>query len=394
VQNDSVVIVSTARTAQGKMLGTLKDIGAPELGATVIKAAVERAHLKPEDIQEVLMGCVLPAGLGQAPARQAALIAGLPKATSCTTLNKVCGSGMKAVMLAHDEILAGSYDIIVAGGMESMTNAPYLLKNARQGYRLGHGELLDHMMLDGLEDAYEKGRSMGSFGETCAAQYGFTRDDQDRYATTSLERAKNAIHDKLFSEEIVPVTIKSKQGDIIVDTDEHPGSVNLEKIPKLSPSFKKDGTITPASSAAIADGAAALVLMRESEAEKRGLTPLARIVGHSTYSTSPEQFTTAPIDAINKLLDKIDWTINQVDLFEINEAFAVVPMAAMRDLKIQHAKLNIYGSGCALGHPIGATGARIIVTLITALKNCTLNRGIAALCIGGGEATAIAIELL
>jgi acetyl-CoA C-acetyltransferase len=391
---DSVVIVSVARTPQGNLLGALKDVTSTELGAVAIKAALTRSNLKADDIQEVLMGCVLPAGLGQAPARQAALKAGLPVSTSCTTINKVCGSGMKAVMIAHDEILAGSNQIIIAGGMESMTNAPYLLAKGRQGYRLGASELYDHMTMDGLEDAYDKGASMGSFAETTAELYKFTRAEQDQYAVTSLERAQAAIQNKSFVNEIAPVTIKTKQGETIVDTDEHPTSVSIDKIPRLSAAYKKDGTITAASSSSIADGAAALVLMSASEAAKRDIKPLARIIGHSCYSTTPALFTTAPIHAIDMLLKKIDWTINQVDLFEINEAFAVVTMAAIRDLKIPPAKLNIYGGGCALGHPIGATGARIIVTLISALQNCDLTHGIASLCIGGGEATAIAIELL
>jgi acetyl-CoA C-acetyltransferase len=394
MDDTSIVIVGAARTAQGNLLGALKDLSATQLGSAVITAAMTRAKLTGADIEEVLMGCVLPAGLGQAPARQAALDAGLPKNVSCTTINKVCGSGMKAVMLAHDEIIAGSAGIVIAGGMESMTNAPYLLRGARQGYRLGHQQVYDHMMLDGLEDAYNKGLAMGYFAEDCASEYNFSRQDQDAYALTSLERALDAIKENVFNDEITPITLKTKQGDVIVDTDEHPGSVKKEKIPLLVPAFKKDGTITAANSSSIADGAAALVLMTATEAEKRGITPLARIVGHSSFAAQPQRFTTAPIYAIEKLLTKIDWTINQVDLFEINEAFAVVTMAAMRDLKIPHAKLNIYGGGCALGHPIGASGARILVTLITALRKCHLNRGIAALCIGGGESTAIAIEIL
>ncbi len=394
MDDNDIVIVGSARTPQGNLLGELKDVPATRLGSAAILAAMQRANLSGEDIEEVLMGCVLPAGLGQAPARQAALGAGLPKNVSCTTLNKVCGSGMKAVMIAHDEIVARSANIIIAGGMESMTNAPYFLRNARQGYRLGNSQLFDHLMVDGLEDAYDKGLPMGYFAEDCAREYNFSRADQDSYALTSLERALAAIKEKVFAAEITPITIKTKQGDIIVDTDEHPGSVKKEKIPLLIPVFKKDGTITAANSSSIADGAAALVLMTAAEAERRGITPLARIVGHSSFAGQPQRFTTAPIYAIEKLLTKIDWTVNQVDLFEINEAFAVVTMAAMRDLKIPHAKLNIYGGGVALGHPIGASGARIIVTLITALKNCHLNRGIAALCIGGGESTAIAIECL
>jgi acetyl-CoA C-acetyltransferase len=394
MNDNDIVIVGTARTPQGNLLGALKDVTVPNLGAAAILAALQRATLKVSDIEEVLMGCVLPAGVGQAPARQAALAAGLPDTTSCTTISKVCGSGMKAVMIAHDEIYAQSNHIIIAGGMESMTNAPYLLANARQGYRLGNNTIYDHMMVDGLEDAYDKGVPMGLFAEDCAREYNFTRAAQDEYALASLERARDAIQNKIFAEEITPVTVKTRKGEVIVDTDEHPGSVDPAKIPLLAPAFKKDGTITPANSSSIADGAAALVLMTAATAERRGIKPLARIIGHSSYAGKSSQFTTAPIFAIENLLKKIDWTVNQVDLFEINEAFAVVAMAAMRDLKIPHAKLNIYGGGCALGHPIGATGARIIVTLITALKNCDLTRGVAALCIGGGEATAIAIELL
>lgn len=392
MHKDPVVIVSIARTPQGKLLGALKDMSATDLGATVIKAATERAQLSHNNINEVIMGCVLPAGLGQAPARQATIKAGLSEHTACSTLNKVCGSGMKAVMLAHDTILADPESIIIAGGMESMSNAPYLLLKARQGYRLGSSEVIDHMMFDGLEDAYDKGCAMGVFADQCATDYAFTRDMQDNYAMNSLERAQKAIRENRFSAEIVPITIKSKQGDLIVDKDEHPLSVKAEKIPLLPPAFKKDGTVTAANSSSIADGAAAMVLMRLSEAEKRGLKPLAKIVGHSSHAKSPNQFTTAPIDAIKKLLDKIHWDINKVDLFEINEAFAVVALAAMRDLEIPRDKLNINGSGCALGHPIGATGARIIVTLVAALHQQQLKRGIASLCIGGGEATAIAIE--
>lgn len=389
---DPIVIVSIARTPQGKFMGALKDVTSTQLGSTAIKAAVERAHLSLNDVNEVVMGCVLPAGLGQAPARQAALGAGLSKHVPCTTLNKVCGSGMKAVMFAHDSILADPGAIWVAGGMENMTNAPYLLPKARQGYRLGHAEMLDHMMYDGLEDAYEKGRAMGFFAEQCAKEYGFTREMQDQYAMESLRRAQTAIQEKKFATEITPVKIKTKQGEIIIDTDEHPLSVKIEKIPQLPPAFVKDGTVTAANSSSIADGAAALVLMQLSEAKKRELKPLAKIIGHSGFAKSPEQFTTAPVDAIKKLLNKIQWKIDQVDLFEINEAFAVVALAAMKDLTIPHNKINIHGSGCALGHPIGATGARIIVTLVAALHQYQLKRGIASLCIGGGEATAIAIE--
>jgi acetyl-CoA C-acetyltransferase len=391
---DSVVIVGIARTPQGKLLGALKDMSTIELGATAIRAAVARAHLEAKDIQEVYMGCVLPAGLGQAPARQAAIAAGLPVTTPATTLNKVCGSGMKSVMLAYDALRAGSQDIIVAGGMESMSNAPHLLQKARAGYRLGHQTVYDHMMLDGLEDAYDAGQAMGVFAEDCAKAYGFSRKEQDEYAMASLERAQTAIHNKSFANEITPITLKTRQGEVIIDADEHPGSVKIEKIPQLPPAFRANGTVTAANSSSIADGAAALVLMTEKEAEKRGIKPLARILGHVSVARKPAEFTIAPIDAINTLMNKLDLTINQIDLFEINEAFAVVTMAAMRDLKIPHAKLNIYGGGCALGHPIGATGARILVTLINALQQCDLTRGIASLCIGGGEATAVAIEMV
>ncbi len=394
MQQDTIVIVGMARTPQGNLLGSLKDISAHALGSIAIQSAVTRSHLKTSDIQEVIMGCVLPAGQGQAPARQAALGAGLSSHTHCTTINKMCGSGMKAVMLAHDAILAGSNHIIVAGGMESMTNAPYLVPKARQGYRLGHGVLVDHMMWDGLEDAYDKGKPMGFFAEACATQFHFTRAEQDTFAVTSLERAQHAIQEKIFADEIAPVTIKSKQGEQIIDTDEHPLSVKIDKVPLLPPIFAKEGTITAANSSSIADGAAALVLMHLSQAKKMGIKPLARIVSHSSYSKAPNEFPTAPIDAIQTLLRQIHWTIDQVDLFEINEAFAVVAMAAMRALQIDPAKLNIHGGGCALGHPIGATGARIMVTLIAALKRYQLRRGIASLCIGGGEATAIAVEMM
>lgn len=386
MKQDAIVIVSIARTPQGNLLGALKDYSAPQLGAAVIQANVERATLKTEDIQEVILGCVLPAGQGQAPARQAALGATLPINIPCTTINKMCGSGMKAILFAHDVILAGSQDIIAAGGMESMTNAPYLLLKARQGYRFGHNQIYDHMLLDGLEDAYEKGRPMGYFAEQCAKEYGFTRQQQDAYALTSFERAEKAIRDNYFANEIVP--LKN------ISVDEHPGSVNLQKMPQLAPIFMENGTITAGNSCSIADGAAAVILMRQSEAEKRGIKPLAKIIQHSGFAKPPSQFPTAPIDAVRILLEKTHWTVDQVDLFEINEAFAVVALAAMKDLKIPHEKLNIHGGGCALGHPIGATGARIVVTLINALRQNHLKRGIASLCIGGGEATAIAIEII
>lgn len=394
MQNDSIVIIGMARTPQGNLLGALKDLSSSELGAKAIAAAIERAAIKPQEINEVLMGCVLPAGQGQAPARQAALKAGLPSSTPCTTINKVCGSGMKTVMLAYDALLAEPSSIIVAGGMESMSNAPYLLLKARQGYRLGHDVFIDHMMRDGLEDAYEQGCSMGYFADQFAQKNNFTRAEQDAYASRSLQRAQQAIQNKSFSKEIIPVLIKTKTGSHLVEDDEHPGSVNIEKIPLLSPSFVKEGTVTAANSASIADGAAAIVLTSLPEAKRRGLKPLAKIISHCSYAKSPAEFTSAPIDAINKLLKKISWTIDDVDLFEINEAFAVVTLACIRDLKIPTEKLNIHGGACALGHPIGASGTRIIVTLIAALQKNNLKRGIASLCIGGGEATAIAIELL
>jgi acetyl-CoA C-acetyltransferase len=354
---------------------------------------VERAKLKPEDVQEVLMGCVLPAGQGQAPARQAALGAGLSLAAGCTTVNKMCGSGMKAAMLAHDSLLSNSHEIIVAGGMESMTNAPYLLPKARAGLRMGHGQVIDHMFCDGLEDAYEKGRLMGTFAEECASSYKFTRDAQDAFAIESLNRAKKANSDGWFAWETTPLAIKSGKEQKFVEMDEQPFKANLEKIPTLKPAFRKDGTVTAANSSSISDGAAALVLMRRSTAEKRGLAPLATIVGHSTHAQAPGLFTTAPIGAIRKLLDKAGWTAAQVDLYEINEAFAVVTMAAMHEHKLPHDKVNVHGGACALGHPIGASGARILVTLIGALRKHGGKRGVASLCIGGGEATALAIEI-
>ncbi len=390
---DPIVIVSIARTPLGNFSGELKDIPAPELGSYAIKAAIERAHLKPEDIHEVLMGCVLPAGQGQAPARQAALKANIPVSTPCTTLNKVCGSGMKAIMLAHDALIAGSSDIIIAGGMESMTNAPYLLTKARQGYRFGKNEIYDHMTMDGLEDAYDKGRAMGTFAEETVKQYGFSREEQDAYALASFQRARQAAEANLFADEIIPITIHNKQGEKVISKDEHPDSVNLEKLPKLGAAFAKDGTVTAGNASCISDGAAAVILMKESEAKKRGLNPLAKVIAHSSHAKQPSEFTTAPIGAIEQLLKKIGWEVGEIDLWEINEAFAVVCMAAMHDLKISHEKVNIFGGGIALGHPIGASGARIVVTLINALKQKQLKKGIAALCIGGGEATAIAIEM-
>ena len=391
---DPVVIVAAARTPLGRFQGELAGLAAPALGAHAIRAALDRATLAPEHIDEVLMGCVLPAGQGQAPARQAARGAGLPDATGATTVNKVCGSGMKATMLAHDLILAGSADIALAGGMESMSNAPYLLAKARAGYRVGHDRILDHMLLDGLEDAYEGGRAMGDFGEATAQAYQFSRADQDAYAQETLTRARAAIEGGAFAAEIAPVTVAGKGGDRVVAQDENPLKVSPEKIPGLRPAFRPDGTITAASSSANADGAAALVLTRRSLALREGLPILAEIKAHATHSQDPAWFTTAPIPAIRKLLDKAGWRVGEVDLFEVNEAFAAVAMAAARDLGIERDRLNVHGGACALGHPIGATGARVIVTLLHALARHGGTRGVASLCIGGGEATAIAVELV
>ena len=390
---DPIVIVSAARTPMGGFQGELKGFAAPELGAAAIRAAVERAKVKPEDVQEVIMGCVLPAGQGQAPARQASLGAGLPLAAGCTTVNKMCGSGMKAAMFAHDELLAGSAEIMVAGGMESMTNAPYLLPKARAGLRMGHGQVIDHMFYDGLEDAYDKGRLMGSFAEDCAQKYKFSREAQDAFAVASLQRAQKANKEGWFAWETTPLAIKAGKDEKFIETDEQPFKANLEKIPTLKPAFRKDGTVTAANSSSISDGAAALVLMRRSTAAKRGLAPLATIVGHATHAQEPGWFTTAPVGAMKKLLSRTGWNAGQVDLFEINEAFAVVAMAAMHDLQLPHEKVNVHGGACALGHPIGASGARILVTLIGALRKYGGKRGVASLCIGGGEATAMAIEL-
>lgn len=394
MSHDPIVIVSAVRTPLGRFMGSLSTVTATALGAHVIKAAVERAQLPPDRVNEVLMGCVLPAGQGQAPARQAARQAGLPDDVGASTINKVCGSGMKATMLAHDMLLAGSAEIVVAGGMESMSNAPYLLPGARAGYRVGHNAVVDHMMFDGLEDAYERGRAMGDFGEAAAEAYQFSRADQDAFATETLVRARWAIHHGAFAQEIAPVTVTTKAGEQVIDTDEHPLKVSPEKIPTLKPAFRANGTITAASASANADGAAALILTRRSIAERDGLPILAEIKGHATHSQDPAWYTTAPIPAIRKLLDKTNWQIEDVDLFEINEAFAVVAMAAAKDLRIAHEKLNINGGACALGHPIGATGARLIVTLLYALERRGLKKGVASLCIGGGEATAIAIERL
>jgi len=390
--SDPVVIVSAARTPLGRFQGELSSLSGHKLGSHVISAAVERAKLAPERIDEVFMGCVLPAGQGQAPARQAARGAKLPDATGATTVNKVCGSGMKATMLAHDIISAGSAEIVVSGGMESMTNAPYLLQKARGGYRVGHDRIIDHMLMDGLEDAYEVGRSMGDFGEATAEAYQFTRKDQDDWAIETLTRARKAVESGAFKAEIAPIGIFEKTGPREIANDEHPLKVDPAKIPNLKPAFRSNGTITPAASSANADGAAALVLARRSLADRDSMPSLAVIRGHATHSQEPQWFTTAPIPAIRKLLDKVGWGVGDVDLFEINEAFAVVPMAAQRDLGIPREKININGGACALGHPIGATGARLIVTLLHALEAHGLKRGVAALCIGGGEATAIAIE--
>ncbi|MDH4382123.1 MAG: acetyl-CoA C-acyltransferase [Gammaproteobacteria bacterium] len=391
---DSVVVVGLARTPMGGMQGDLANVAAPVLGSVAIKAALERASVAPELVEEVIMGCVLPAGLGQAPARQASMGAGIPTSVGCTTINKMCGSGMKAVMQAHDALVAGSAGIVVAGGMENMTSAPYLLPKMRGGMRLGHGEVLDHMFFDGLEDAFQRGRLMGTFAEDCARKYTFTREAQDNYAIESLNRAQKAIIGGHFKAEIAPVAIPGSKDGKVIDTDEQPLKAKLDKIPTLRPAFAKDGSVTAANSSSISDGAAALVLTTGSRATEMGLAPLARILAHSTHAQEPGWFTTAPVSAIDKLLKKVGWTVDDVDLFEVNEAFAVVAMAAMHDLKIPHEKLNIRGGACALGHPVGASGARIIVTLVHALRDLGLKRGVASLCIGGGEATAVALELL
>lgn len=390
---DPIVILSYARTPMGGMQGVLADVSATDLGATAVKAAVERAGVAPDAIERIYMGCVLPAGLGQAPARQAAMKAGLPKSVQATTVNKVCGSGMQTVIMGAEALAAGSIDLVVAGGMESMTNAPYLTKKHRSGARAGHDTLYDHMFLDGLEDAYEEGRAMGSFAQCTADEYQLTRQDQDAYAIESLRRAQAAIADGSFADEVVPVTVKTRKGEVIVDKDEAPGKGQPDKIPQLKAAFAKEGTITAATSSSISDGAAAVVLTRESEAKAKGLTPLATIVGVAAHAHEPAKFTTAPVGAVTKLLDQVGWSINDVDLFEVNEAFACVAMFAMHDLGIPHDKINIHGGATALGHPIGASGTRIIVTLLSALKQKGLKRGVATLCIGGGEATAIAVEL-
>ena len=392
--SENIVITSIARTPMGGFQGALANAGAVDLGAAAIAAALARSKLPADAIDEVIMGCVLPAGIGQAPARQAALGAGLPLATGCTTVNKMCGSGMKATMLAHDLLKAGTNRIMLAGGLESMSNAPYLLPKARAGMRMGHGQALDHMFLDGLEDAYDKGKLMGVFAEATADKYGFTREQQDAFAIDSLRRAQRAIEDGDFADEITPVVMNTRKGEITVDTDEQPFNANIDKIPSLLPAFRADGTVTAANSSSISDGAAALVLMGEAEAARRELHPLAVIRAHSTHAHEPAWFTTAPVGAIEKVLEAANWSADEVDLFEINEAFAVVTMAAMTDLELDHAKVNVNGGACALGHPIGASGARILVTLISALQRRGLNKGVASLCIGGGEATAIAVDLV
>jgi acetyl-CoA C-acetyltransferase len=394
MQSDPIVIVSAARTPMGAFQGELRNFAAPELGAAVIRAAVERAKIGADEVEEVIMGCVLPAGQGQAPARQASLGAGLPLSAGCTTVNKMCGSGMKAAMLAHDILATGSADVIVAGGMESMTNAPYLVPKARGGLRMGHAQLIDHMFFDGLEDAYDKGRLMGTFAEDCAQKYAFSREEQDAFAIASLKRAQQANKEGWFAWELTPLAIKAGKEERFVENDEQPFKANLDKISTLRPAFRKDGTVTAANSSSISDGAAALVMMRRSSAEKRGLAPLAVVVGQSTHAQEPGLFTTAPVGAIRKLYERTGWTSKSVDLYEINEAFAVVSMAAMKEHGLPHDKVNVHGGACALGHPIGASGARILVTLIGALRKYDLRRGVASLCIGGGEATAMAIELV
>lgn len=394
MSHDPVVIVAAARTAMGGMMGDLSSVTAPQLGAAAVRAAAARAGLAADAVDELVMGNVLQAGLGQAPGRQAALAAGLAQSVPCTTINKMCGSGMKATMQIHDGIVAGTINVGIAAGMESMSNAPYLLDRARGGYRYGHATIFDHMALDGLEDAYERGRAMGTYAEDTATHYQFTREAQDAFALESLRRAKDAIETGKFAAEVVPVTVKGKGGDTLVERDEQPLKGRPEKIPTLKPAFRKDGTVTAANSSSISDGAAALVLMRRSEADRRGLKVLAAIRGHASHARAPAWFTTAPVGALESLFSRIGWTAADVDLFEINEAFAVVTMAAMHEFDIPHDKVNVHGGACALGHPIGASGARIIVTLLNALERYDLKRGVAALCIGGGEATALAVERL
>ncbi|WP_144171975.1 acetyl-CoA C-acyltransferase [Pseudomonas sp. Kh13] len=392
--NDPIVIVSAVRTPMGGLQGDLKSLTAPQLGSAAIRGAVERAGIDAASVEQVLFGCVLPAGQGQAPARQAALGAGLDKHTTCTTLNKMCGSGMQAAIMAHDLLLAGTADVVVAGGMESMTNAPYLLDKARGGYRMGHGKIIDHMFMDGLEDAYDKGRLMGTFAEDCAQANAFSREAQDQFAIASLTRAQAAINSGRFAAEIVPVEVTEGKEKRVIKDDEQPPKARLDKISQLKPAFREGGTVTAANSSSISDGAAALVLMRHSEADKRGLKPLAVIHGHAAFADTPALFPTAPIGAIDKLMKRTGWNLAEVDLFEINEAFAVVTLAAMKHLDLPHDKVNIHGGACALGHPIGASGARILVTLLSALRQNNLRRGVAAICIGGGEATAMAVECL
>ncbi|AAN67828.1 3-ketoacyl-CoA thiolase / Acetyl-CoA acetyltransferase [Pseudomonas sp. XWY-1] len=392
--NDPIVIVSAVRTPMGGLQGDLKSLTAPQLGSAAIRAAVERAGIDAAGVEQVLFGCVLPAGQGQAPARQAALGAGLDKHTTCTTLNKMCGSGMQAAIMAHDLLLAGTADVVVAGGMESMTNAPYLLDKARGGYRMGHGKIIDHMFMDGLEDAYDKGRLMGTFAEDCAQANAFSREAQDQFAIASLTRAQEAISSGRFAAEIVPVEVTEGKEKRVIKDDEQPPKARLDKIAQLKPAFREGGTVTAANASSISDGAAALVLMRRSEADKRGLKPLAVIHGHAAFADTPALFPTAPIGAIDKLMKRTGWNLAEVDLFEINEAFAVVTLAAMKHLDLPHDKVNIHGGACALGHPIGASGARILVTLLSALRQNNLRRGVAAICIGGGEATAMAVECL
>ena len=392
MSDDPVVIVGMSRTPMGSFNGVLSDASGPDLGAAAIRAALERSGVAPADVDEVIMGCVLPHGQRQGPARQAAIFAGIPDAAGATTINKLCGSGMKATMQGHDALIAGSVDVAVTGGFESMTNIPYMVPKARQGMRMGHGEFLDAMFCDGLEDAYEKGQLMGHFAEATAQHFQFTREQQDDYAIRSLQRAKAANENGSFKDEMSPFTVKTRRGETVVSQDEQPFSADISKIPGLRPAFAKDGTVTPANSSSISDGAAALVLMRRSEAERRGLTPLATIVGHTTHSQEPRWFTTAPIGAMQKLYDKTGWNKDDVGLYEINEAFAVVPMAAMREFDLPADKVNIHGGACALGHPVGASGGRIIAALITAMQKHDVQKGVAAICIGGGEATAVAIE--
>ncbi len=394
MSDDSIVIVSMARTPMGGFAGDLSSVPATRLGSIAIKAAVDRCKINNDDIQEVYMGCVLPAALGQAPARQASLGADLPFSAGCTTINKVCGSGMKTVMLAHDSLLTGEYTVMVAGGMESMSNAPYLLEKHRTGQRIGHGAVKDSMFLDGLEDAYDTGKLMGTFAQQTADHYQFSREQQDDFAIESTRRSQQAIANGHFNDEIVPVLIKTRKGETTITIDEQPGKARIDKIPTLKPAFAKNGTVTAANSSSISDGAAAMVLMQQSEADKRGLRPLARIVAHASNAQKPEEFTIAPVGAIKKLLIKTGWSKDDVDLFEINEAFAVVTMAAMHELDLDHSKVNIHGGACSLGHPLGVSGTRILITLISALKQKNLKRGIAALCIGGGEATAMAVEII